>query len=82
MEPVPLCKGEIILKVEQNDLPSSVPAKAAAAIVADPNDLESVRRTMEGCLVGVMLDAQLREEEDTTSENWNADWMVSQFRRR
>ena len=82
MEPVPLCKGEIILKIEQSGQLASMrtPGKAAAAIVADADDLESVRRIMPGCPIGVMLDAQLHEEEDTMSEKWNADWMVSQFR--
>lgn len=82
MEPVPLCKGEIIVHIQDRaqliQLENS--SCAAAIIVDDAVNVMRARSHAGDRLIGVAIEARLSQEEDTTSENWNADWMIHQFR--
>lgn len=82
MEPVPLCKGEIIVHIQEREQLESLKqdCRAAAVLVDDAADVAQARELAGTRLVGVAIDARLPQEEDTTSESWNADWMIDQFR--
>ncbi|MDO5548632.1 MAG: hypothetical protein Q4F79_09130 [Eubacteriales bacterium] len=82
MEPVPLCKGEIIVHIQDREHLAALDAnsRAAAIIVDDAVNVTRARRHAGERLIGVAIEARLAQEEDTTSETWNADWMIHQFR--
>lgn len=82
MEPVPLCKGEIIVHIQNREQLADLnqDSHAAAVIVDNAADAALARDCAGSRLVGVAIDARLPQEEDTTSESWNADWMIDQFR--
>lgn len=79
MEPVPLCKGEIILKIEhRGQLTSLGPqSKVSSVIVTDPMDIGLARSRAKGKPVGLMIDASLQEPEAIMGRK--PDWMIDQF---
>ncbi len=83
MEPVPLCKGEIILQIEHGGqmMELTPQSRVSSVIVDDADDVGRARAKLGSSkTVGVRIDAKLNKEEDTTSREWNAGWMISQFR--
>lgn len=83
MEPVPLCKGEIILKIEHSGQIASLrpQSRVSSVIVPRAEDIAEVRKKLaQERPVGVRIDASLNTEEDTTSGDWDADWLIDQFR--
>ena len=75
MEPVPLCKGEIIVHIQNREQLAELnpDSRAAAVIVDNAADAALARDCVGSRLVGVAIDARLPQEEDTTSESWNAE---------
>lgn len=83
MEPVPLCKGETILKVQHSGQVAALSATSSASslIVHDVEDIAVAHERMLGCPIGMQIDAELAEEEDMSDSRWTSDWLIEQFRK-
>ena len=83
MEPVPLCRGEVILTMEQPQQMMSVKWKhcrAAAVVVPDPVSVEMAKRSVGDRRVGMLINADGWNAEEDTGAKWPSERLIGRFR--
>lgn len=83
MEPVPLCKGEIILTIER---PETLMAQlwensgVSAVVVPDAETITTAKRTLNGKPVGLMINADGWNPEEDFGAKWPSERLIGRFR--
>lgn len=83
MEPVPLCKGEVILTIER---PEEMMAHkwdkchASAVVVPDAESVLTAKSTIEGKPVGALINADGWNPEEDIGAKWPSERLIGRFR--
>ena len=83
MEPVPLCKGEIIWTIERPQQMMSVDWKrcpAAAVVVPDITSIDTAKRFAGSRPVGVCINADGWNPEEDIGAKWPSERLIGRFR--
>lgn len=83
MEPVPLCKGEVVLTVENPQDMMSFDwddCRAAAVVVPDVMSIEAAKSHMENRPVGALICADGWNPEEDIGAKWPSERLIGRFR--
>ncbi len=83
MEPVPLCKGEVILTIENPQAMMSFDwddCRAAAVVVPDVESVASAKKRLKDRPVGVLIGADGWNPEEDFGAKWPSERLIGRFR--
>lgn len=83
MEPVPLCRGEVILTMERPQQMMSVDWKscrAAAVVVPDAVSVETAKSCVGDRMVGMLINADGWNADKDIGEKWPSERLIGRFR--
>lgn len=83
MEPVPLCRGEVILTMERPQQMMSVDWKscrASAVVVPDAMSIETAKSCVGDRLVGMLVNADGWNAEEDIGAKWPSERLIGRFR--
>ncbi len=83
MEPVPLCRGEVILTMERPQQMMSVNWKrcrASAVVVPDAMSVETAKSCVGNRLVGMLVNADGWNAEEDIGAKWPSERLIGRFR--